>query len=133
MANTTGTLPKKSGDIEPAKKEDAIEQFWGAVKRIFTDLVTLDVVTVTGSIELSAGKSGHIEEIMKDLKTSKGTVKLIASSNHQIDHDAIMFIKESPTPQEAELIKLHMETVKSAQEMRSKAIESVGNMIGKLV
>ena len=119
--------------IPAASSTEALGQFWGAVKKICNDLVTLDVVTVTGSIDLTLAKGKSVEALLTELTSQKAKAKVVASSNHQIDYDAVVFVKESPTPQELELIKLHMETVKSAQEMRSKAIETVGNIVGKLI
>jgi len=119
--------------IPVASSTEAVGQFWGAVKKICNDLVTLDVVTITGSIDLTLAKGNSVEALLTELTSQKAKAKVVASSNHQIDFDAVVFVKESPTPQELELIKLHMETVKSAQEMRSKAIETVGNIVGKLI
>ena len=119
--------------IPAAEPKDAVGQFWGTVKKICSDLATLDVVTVTGSIDLTLAKGKTTEALLTELTSQKAKARVVASSNHQIDYDAVVFVKESPTPQELELIKLHMETVKSAQEMRSKAIETVGNIVSKVI
>lgn len=119
--------------IPAANSSDAVGQFWGTVKKICNDLVTLDVVTVTGTIDLTLAKGTNTEALLTELTSQKAKAKVVASSNHQIDYDAVVFVKESPTPQEIELIKLHMETVKSAQEMRSKVIETIANVVGKII
>jgi hypothetical protein len=116
-----------------ANKEDVENSFWDTVKKLATDMVTLDVVTVTGNLELSVDKGTDIESVLGAMKAKKGKFEVVAYSDHQIDYDSILYVKKDPSPRELELVELHMETVRSAQEMRAKTIEFVGKIITGII
>ena len=104
-----------------ATPNETKDKFWTALSTFFTDLVTLDVVTMTGEISLTIDDVSGFENI--------ANLKTVAVSHHEIDYDAAMFIKQNLDDDEKEILKLHLETVKSAQEMRNKVVELATNAL----
>lgn len=115
--------------IPAADQEDAVKQFWGTIKTFFGDLATLDVVTMTGTIGLTADKITGFKEIMKELASTGSKLHTVAVSHHEIDFDAALFVKDNLSDSEKELLKMHLETVKAAQEMRNKVVEMITNAL----
>lgn len=118
--------------IESSDKVQATNKFWGAIKTFFEDLATLDVVTMTGEIKLEIDDVTGFENIVAKLKEKGSTVHTLAVSHHEIDYDAAIFVKENLSESEKELLEMHVETVKAAQEMRNKVVELAMNAL-KLV
>lgn len=112
-----------------ATPNETKDKFWTALSTFFTDLVTLDVVTMTGDISLTVDDVSGFENIMENLKEKTADLKTVAVSHHEIDYDAAMFIKQNLDDDEKEILKLHLETVKSAQEMRNKVVELATNAL----
>jgi len=113
----------------------AENSFWTTIEKFFTDLTTLDVVTLTGKINLTVANVSNFEDILENLKTTAvSEVKVLAVSHHQIDSDAVMFVKgDLDQVNEKPLLAMHQETVKAAQEMRNKVVEMVANAITGII
>ena len=96
---------------------------WEKIKESITnalkDAVTLDVVTLTGDIELSgnAGGSGlSPSDIFKAIKTKVETnARVVACTHIEVDFDTTVFVKDE-APEN--LLKLHTDSVKVAQDGR---------------
>lgn len=112
------------------------------------DLLTLDVLTVTGNINVDrtetkdtsddALENVNIEKVGEEdylvfdfdslIKRQKGKVKLksslrvIAASHVEIDYDTLHFIAAGLSPEEDELVKMHLETVSKSMEARAAVI-----------
>lgn len=97
------------------------------------DIFELDVVTVTGNIELNVTEEAlNITEngrtvitfdsifraVGKDLK-SVADLRVIAASQIKIDKDTYTFIAEPQSDRDLDLVKLHFDTVATALEGRS--------------
>ena len=118
--------------IDSSDKVEATNKFWGAIKTFFEDLATLDVVTMTGDIKLKIEDVTGFEDILDKLQNNGSNVHALAVSHHEIDYDAAIFVKENLSESEKELLDMHVETVKAAQEMRNKVVELAMNAL-KLV
>jgi cyanate lyase len=112
-----------------ATPNETKNKFWNALSTFFTDLITLDVVTMTGEISLTIDDISGFENIIEKLKEKTANLTTVAVSHHEIDYDAAMFIKQNLDDDEKEILKLHLETVKSAQEMRNKVVELATNAL----
>jgi hypothetical protein len=101
--------------------------------KFIQDIFELDVVTVTGDINLKLTeealqiKDGTRQVITfdsifkavgKDLK-SVADIRVIAASQIKIDKDTYTFIAEPKSDRDLDLMKLHFETVATALEGRS--------------
>ncbi|MEM9258287.1 MAG: hypothetical protein AAGA62_01505 [Bacteroidota bacterium] len=103
------------------------------------DLVTLDVVTVTGDLRVKTnrtddgtGEEGPLEEYIIDFKslfgrkggktTVRGDLKVIAATHIEIDKDTLTFIGDELTEHEQELVSMHLESVTMAMEARAAII-----------
>jgi hypothetical protein len=118
--------------IDSSDKVEATSKFWGAIKTFFEDLATLDVVTMTGDIKLEIEDLTRFDDIITKLHSKGSDVHTLAVSHHELDYDAAVFVKNSLSESEKELLEMHMETVKAAQEMRNKVVELAMNAL-KLV
>jgi hypothetical protein len=121
-----------STKIPAADKDDAVKQFWGAIKTFFEDLATLDVVTMTGTIGLKVEEISGFKNIIQKLSQTDSVLHTVAVSHHEIDFDAALFVKDNLSDNEKELLKMHLETVKAAQEMRNKVVEMATNALNLL-
>lgn len=108
------------------------------------DLLTLDVLTVTGEINVDrtqtqeAPENVGLEKVDDEdylvfdfdtlIKRQKGKVKLksslrvIAASHVEIDYDTLHFIAADLSPEEDELVKMHLDTVSTSMEARAAVI-----------
>ena len=118
--------------IDSSDKVEATGKFWGAIKTFFEDLATLDVVTMTGDIKLELEDLTRFDDIITKLQSKESDVHTLAVSHHEIDYDAAVFVKNNLSESEKELLEMHVETVKAAQEMRNKVVELAMNAL-KLV
>lgn len=121
--NTETTIPE-------SQREESLKQFWGAIKKFFGDLSTLDVVTMSGTINLTVNQIKGFQDILGSLAGGNNNLHTVAVSHHEIDYDAALFVKDNLTESEKELLQMHMETVKTAQEMRNKVVELATNALG---
>lgn len=101
--------------------------------KFIQDIFELDVVTVTGDINLKVTeeamkiKDGNrtvitfdsiFKAIGKDLN-SVANLRVVAASQIKIDKDTYTFIAETKSEQDLAMVKLHFETVATALEGRS--------------
>lgn len=102
------------------------------------DLITLDVITVTGNLSVKTtsvdegGEDGPLDDFVIDFKslfgrkggktTVRGDLKVIAATHIEVDKDTLTFIGEGLTDQQRELVDVHMDTVATALESRAAII-----------
>ena len=106
------------------------------------DLLTLDVLTVTGSINVDrkaksdsegfgSTDEGFIFDFDRLIKRQDGKVTLnsslrvVAASHIALDHDTLHFVADDLTAAEQELVKLHIDAVSSASEARAAVIARI--------
>lgn len=107
------------------------------------DTATLDVLTLTGNIDLvikeGAPKEGESEfqwdaifkKIAAQLKADEQTtaVSVLAYTHAEWDQDSVNFVAEEA---DASLVTAHNDAVKAAHEARLNAIKSVADAVDKL-
>lgn len=101
------------------------------------DLVTLDVVTVTGDVSILSkktvkGAKGEGEKFVLDFKTLfgreggkatiNGNLRVIAATHVEVDKDTLTFIASDLTESERELLDMHLKTVTAASEARANIV-----------
>ena len=95
------------------------------------DLITLDVVTVTGDVRVTTEKDGNGKTIIdfdslfgkEDGKTTvRGDLRIIAASRIEVDKDSLTFIGDNLSEREMELVDMHMKSVTMALEARSAIV-----------
>lgn len=102
------------------------------------DIVTLDVVTLSGTLELklAAGAGGdnplELKKLYKKLEESStaGNMEVVAYTHIDFDKDAVNFVKQGLGEADLPLVQAHNEMVKTAQEGRLAIIRAVKEMVG---
>jgi len=103
-----------------------------------TDLTTLDVVTITGTINITSS----IEEddtldfqklhknLMSEVKVGGAAqFNVLALTHIEIDCDSTNFVKSNLSGEEMPLVTAHNEMVKTAQETRIGIVKMLGDLI----
>lgn len=106
------------------------------IKNAVKDTVTLDVVTTTGSIKLTAqDMSGGWEKIADKVseKIKAANVNVVAYTHSQWDCDTFMFVKEELTESEQKLVESHAAVVDASHTTRREAVKLVKDLIGVTV
>lgn len=110
-----------------------------------TDLITLDVVTVTGDLRVKTKNTanGERNDYLIDFKslfgrkdgktTVRGDLKVVAATHIEIDKDTLTFISDDLNDIERELVDVHMDTVATALESRAAIVARLlpGRLGGK--
>jgi hypothetical protein len=102
------------------------------------DLITLDVVTVTGDMEVitkkkvkGANKAKNANFVLdfetlfgrEDGKaTINGNLRVIAATHVEVDKDTLTFVASDLTESERELLDMHLKTVTAASEARANIV-----------
>lgn len=103
------------------------------------DLVTLDVITVTGDLNVKtrrtddgSGSPDDVGEYVIDFKsifgrkggktTVRGDLKVVAATHIEVDRDALTFVGNDLNEQEQELVEMHMKSVSMALEARAAIV-----------
>ncbi len=103
-----------------------------------TDLITLDVVTVTGDMKIITKKKDDGEPDAKkpdfiiDFKhlfgrengktTVNGNLRVIAATHVEVDKDTLTFVASDLNEKERELLDMHLKTVTAASEARANIV-----------
>ncbi len=114
------------------------------------DLVTLDVITVTGDLTIKSKRTddgdeeGPFEDYVIDFKslfgrkggktTVRGDLRVIAATHIEVDKDSLTFIGSNLSEREQELVSMHMDSVTMALEARSSIIARLlpGKRLGEV-
>ena len=118
---------EKDNTTETPTIETVKTNLWGTLTRIFKDMITLDVVTLSGNIELTLTDVKDLETLFAKIEPLQANLDVVAVSHHDVDYDAVQFIRSGQ--ESSELTTLHNETVKTAMEMRQKVVEMAFNGI----
>ena len=114
---------------------DLSTEFKGFLDKVadkIKDLVTIDVVTLTGELNLDvtpAGGASKIDptELFKNLEaTPGGKLSVVALTHVEIDMDVTNFGSSAPS---TALLTLHQESVKNAVEARKAVIEMIEGLL----
>lgn len=104
--------------------------------KIFNDVTTLDVTTLTGNItiedfNIQKDEDGKINfkeianSISNGLTTEDSNIELVATTHIDFDNDVVQFVKKGLQENETALINLHTNMVKNSAEARSAMVESI--------
>lgn len=113
--------------------------WYDKIKKAIEDTATLDVVTTTGSITLTADDmpvddKGNVKwEDLADKVSAKirnAKVEVVAFTHSQWDCDSFIFVKSDLSPAEKTLLESHAATVDAAHATRREAVKMVGELIG---
>lgn len=104
-----------------------------------SDLVTLDVITITGTLEVkkrtSSGNANDNSldgDKIIDFKTLfsrsdgklviKGDMRVVAATHIEIDKDTFTFVAEDLSEADRELLDMHVESVNAASAARAEIV-----------
>ena len=129
-------MPSKK-EKKDAYEDNVVQKVMNKLKDVATDFSTLDVVTLTGTIDISSAidKDGKFQikqmnKILGDsLKKLDGSLNVVAFTHLDLDSDAVAFVKDQITDEDKERILVHNEMVKTAQAARRGVI----NMLKELL
>lgn len=103
------------------------------IKDAIKDTTTLDVVTTTGSIQLTAGDmtGGDWEKIADTVsqKIKQADINVVAYTHSQWDCDTFIFVKTSPSDEELKLVESHAAVVDAAHATRREAVRMLADVI----
>jgi len=104
----------------------------------FSDLITLDVVTVTGDMKVitktkDPGDTSNTKpDFIIDFKslfgrdgkntTVNGELRVIAATHVEVDKDTLTFVASDLNENERELLDMHLKTVAAASEARANIV-----------
>lgn len=103
------------------------------IEEAMKDTTTLDVVTTTGSIKLTANDMasqgwGKIAEAVS-AKIKKAELNVVAYTHTQWDCDTFMFVKSSPSDEEQKLVESHAAVVDAAHATRREAVKMMVDVL----
>lgn len=107
------------------------------IKDAIKDTTTLDVVTASGSIQLTAADMGDDgwENIAEKVsaKVKAANVNIVAFTHTQWDCDTFMFVKENLSESEQALVESHAAVVDASHATRRAAVKLLHGIIGSAV
>jgi len=120
------------------------QELFGKIRDFMTDMLTVDVVTLTGELtvkvddDIKVTKGGHDVIDFQKLHAKivgqlGGEIKIAAFTHVGLDKDTVQFVMESSTQGESPLIDHHRATVKDVQEARAAFFNSIKGMIPNTV
>jgi hypothetical protein len=129
-----------------ATKDEVNQQLGDRLKNFLNDVVTLDVLTLSGNITLdntvatpAAGKGEALNWDNLFQKITSGMtadpankLEVIAYTHAQWDCDSVNYVKAGASASEQALIENHGKTVEAAHRSRFEALKFVGNAIASL-
>ncbi|WP_116127944.1 hypothetical protein [Lewinella sp. IMCC34183] len=107
------------------------------VQTYIKDLLTLDVVTLTGNVDLAVtGANGErlrlgrlYNRIEEMYMAEDSQVRVLAITHVELDKDSVTYIKEGLSTQDEKLLTYHLETVRAASEARAAMAAGVGRLL----
>lgn len=97
---------------------------------VLKDLSSLEVQTLSGSLEVTIDDKGNIEDFSKLLSNAKtkGNLKLRAVTKMMCDGDAINLVPDEDFPEHIQ--KVHAAAVKAGIDTRHGLLALFGGMVG---
>jgi hypothetical protein len=114
-----------------SKFEEAFNKVAAEIK----DLATLDVMTLSGTINLAVtGAGGNSQGIdptafyerLKTEAASGSTIQVVAFTHKEVDSDSVVFVRSDA---DSKLLAAHQEMVKAADQARMDFLKFVGGLI----
>ena len=116
----------------PVNWEQKLDDLGDAIK----DLSTLDVVTLSGELNVGIAENGVLMDwsrFMSQQGNAQGNVTLIAATKIEIDADATNFITSTQPANFDALMKVHNASVQSAIESRRAVVELIKSLASGVV
>ena len=119
----------------------ASEQARSKLESAIEDLVSLDVVTLSGDLvvdvaAISTETDGRIrfQDVMKNIRGNSADngshFSTIAATHVALDKDTVQFVRAGLTVEEERLFKLHLQAVETAVAARAAMVESLMRIAG---
>jgi hypothetical protein len=110
---------------------DVIER----IRNVGRDIVSIDVVTLTGRLTITAAtdESGlNLQELYKELQkaTLEGTLEVVAFTHIDLDRDAVNYVKSGLSESEKPIIDAHGAMVDTAQKARQAFLQLAKEFVG---
>ncbi len=128
--------PKKTIPENQNQETTGVKALMDKINNIANDLATLDVITLTGDINLEKVANQDTVDFEKLYKNIGENVKnsvnvdVVAFTHIELDCDSVMFVKRGIGESEKVLLEVHNETIKTAQETRLGVVRLVKDIIG---
>ena len=114
-----------------------IQTAFDGVGDTIQDIVSVDVVTLTGTIDIKScfeGEHIQLKKIYETIeKNAKGEsdIEVVAFTHVDLDADSLNFVKKNLSLAETALVEAHNEAVITAQETRAGIIEMAKSFISR--
>lgn len=108
-----------------------LAKFWDSIEAMVTDIATLDVVTLTGEIDVTLNQQAAdgtitFQDILSNIKGVKSQgLNALAVTHIEADMDTALFVKDGLSPEQQNLLTMHNQTVEQARTARNAFIQSV--------
>ncbi|CAM2011154.1 hypothetical protein [Acanthopleuribacter pedis] len=114
-----------------------LSKFWDNLEAMISDITTLDVVTLTGDIDVTLNQQADaggaadpaetitFQDILKNIQAVKSQgLNAVAVTHIEVDMDTALFVKDNLTPQQQNLLTLHNQSVEQARNARHAFIQA---------
>jgi len=122
---------------EKEKLQSGFKRLIAKIGDVIEDAASLEVTTFTGDFSYKTNQvinngedKMEINNVLKNLAVKNQTdLDLVAYTNVKIDSDVSTIVKSNLTEKDAELLKVHMEMLKSSKESRKAVIDMVKDLL----
>src|SRR6185312_11072445 len=105
-----------------------------SIKDGVQDLTTLDVLTLTGTLTLTAGTGGkgtqldpsQLFESLQAQTVDSSKLEVVALTHKEVDLDATTFIAKDA---DKDLLKIHSDMVQASEEGRMAFLKALGDLL----
>jgi hypothetical protein len=115
---------------------DSMKSAFDRAENAVEDIITVDVVTLTGRIKITALQNDEkkfdlkkLYERIEDGSALDGEMSVVAFTHIDIDADAIHFVKSDLTEEDRALLTAHNEAVRAAQDTREGIVRMVRSFL----
>ena len=110
-------------------------EVFSEIREAGRDVLSLDVVTLTGKIQVTTTASGEIDlsaiyKTLSENAKTKSDMEVVAFSHISLDRDAVQFVKSGLGEGEQPLVEAHVAMVAASQEARLAMIRTVKDLVG---
>jgi len=111
-----------------------MNDFFTGLKNAFEDATSLDVVTLTGSIDIQgSGNSIDLKQTYDSIQANavnNTNVSVVAFTHIDLDKDVVQFVKQGLSEGEKPLVDAHNAMVDSSHKARLALIRSIKDIVG---
>lgn len=114
----------------------SLKNVLGKVRDAADDITSLDVVTLSGEVDLKGAMPADAlslpalyKQILKQAKV-EANIQVVAFTHIDLDRDAVNFVKSTLSEAEAPMVQAHNEMVKTAEGARRAFVQMVKEVVG---